>query len=315
MQYADSVLATGYRYFLCVAQLGSVRAASRQLNVAASAISRQILLLEGQLGIALFERQGRHLMLTDAGSVLLRSLKHLQIGHEEALTALTAFKDLKRGRVRVATVESISVAILPDLVAEFARMFPGIQVVVTVAGADTVIELVRDHDADIGFTFSTAPLEGLSVEFERSFRLGATMSPDHILAKREKIALADCLAFPVAWPAQGLSLRAIIDQGLAGPSQFIPAFECNSLRLMASLARRGACIAFQTQIGIEREIKEGQLVFKPLTDRRLPLDHLKLVRRQKLTARSPLSAFLDLARRRLQQATEPRGTKLEAVRK
>ena len=75
MQYADSVLATGYRYFLCVAQLGSVRAASRQLNVAASAISRQILLLEGQLGIALFERQGRHLMLTDAGSVLLRSLK------------------------------------------------------------------------------------------------------------------------------------------------------------------------------------------------------------------------------------------------
>lgn len=306
MQYADSVLATGYRYFLSVAQLGSVRAASRQLNVAASAISRQILLLEGQLGIALFERQGRHLTLTDAGTVLLRSLKHLQIGHEEALTALTAFKDLKRGRIRIATVESISVAILPDLIAEFAESFPGIQVAVTVAGADTVIDLVRDHDVDIGFTFSTAPLEGLSVEFERSFRLGATMAPGHPLAGRSKIALADCLAFPVAWPAQGLSLRAIIDQGLVGAGQVLPAFECNSLRLMASLARRGACIAFQTQIGIEREIRDGQLVFKPLTDRRVPLDHLKLVRRQKLTARSPLSAFLDLSRRRLQQGMEPR---------
>lgn len=306
MQYADSVLASSYRYFLCVAQLGSVRAASRQLNVAASAISRQILLLEGQLGIGLFERRGRHLALTDAGNVLLKSLKHLQVGHEEALAALTAFKDLKRGRIRVATVESVSVAILPDLVAEFVELFAGIQVAVTVADADTVIDLVRDHDADIGFTFSAAPLEGLNIEFERSFRLGAAMAPKHPLASRPKISLADCLAFPVAWPAQGLSLRHIIDQGLTGPGQMLPALECNSLRLMASLARRGACIAFQTQIGIEQEIKEGLLVFKPLTDRRLPLDHLKLVRRQKLTARSPLSAFLDLARRRLLQATEMR---------
>ena len=307
MQYADSVLATGYRYFLSVAQLGSVRAASRQLNVAASAISRQILLLEGQLGIALFERQGRHLMLTEPGSVLLKSLKHLQIGHEEALTPLTGFKDLKRGRIRVATVESVSVVILPDLIAEFAESYPGIQIAVTVTGADNVIELVRDHDADIGFTFSTAALEGLTVDFERSFRLGATMAPSHPLASRAKISLIDCLAFPVAWPAMGLSLRAIIDQGLPGQAgQLPPSFECNSLRLMASLARRGACIAFQTQVGIEQEIRSGQLVFKLLTDRRLPLDHLKLVRRQKLTARSPLSAFLDLARRRLQQATESR---------
>jgi DNA-binding transcriptional LysR family regulator len=307
MQFADSVLATGYRYFLCVAQLGSVRAASRQLNLAASAISRQILLLEGQLGISLFERQGRHLLLTEAGKVLLKSLKTVQTGHEEALAALSGFKDLKRGRVRVATVESISVSILPDLIADFAETYPGIQVAVTVSSADAVIDLVREHDADLGFTFSTAPLEGLSVEFERSYRLGATMAPGHPLAGKQKLALADCLAYPVAWPALGLSLRAIIDQGLvASPAPTPPAFECNSLRLMASLARRGACIAFQTQIGIEQETRAGHLVFKPLTDRSLPPDHLKLVRRHKVALRTPLSVFLDLAKRRLQQLPEPR---------
>ena len=57
----DSHLATGYRHFVSVATLGSVRAASRQLNVAASAISRQIGLLEAQLGINLFERHTRSL--------------------------------------------------------------------------------------------------------------------------------------------------------------------------------------------------------------------------------------------------------------
>jgi len=49
---------------------------------------------------------------------------------------------------------------------------------------------------------------------------------------------------------------------------------------MASLARRGSCIAFQTPIGIERELAEKTLVYVPLTDKRLPADRLMVVRRQ-----------------------------------
>ena len=78
----DSHLATGYRHFVAVATLGSVRAASRQLNVAASAISRQVGLLEAQLGIALFERHTRSLALTEAGVELLRGLQAANQTHE-----------------------------------------------------------------------------------------------------------------------------------------------------------------------------------------------------------------------------------------
>ncbi len=310
MPDSDSILATGYRYFLAVAETGSVRAASRNLNVAASAISRQLLLLEGQLGVDLFERHGRALSLSEAGKVLLKSLKALQYGHEETLAALSGFKDLTRGRVRIATVESISVSILPDLIGEFAKAYPGIQVSITVAGSDSVIELVRDHDADLGFAFNPTTLEGLAIEFERGFPLGATMAPDHPLAGKAKLALADCLAFPVAWPAQGLSLRTIIDQGLERPartgraSQPVAVFECNSLQLMAALARRGTCIAFQTRVGLEQEIKAGHLVFRPLSDRHLPPDRLMLVRRHHLASKTAAGAFLDLAKRRLPRMAE-----------
>ena len=79
---SDSHLATGYRHFVAVATLGSVRAASRQLNVAASAISRQVGLLEAQLGIALFERHTRSLALTEAGVELLRGLQAANQTHE-----------------------------------------------------------------------------------------------------------------------------------------------------------------------------------------------------------------------------------------
>ncbi|MDY0881614.1 LysR family transcriptional regulator [Dongia soli] len=305
MPQSDSVLATAYRYFLFVAEAGSVRAAARNLNVAASAVSRQLLLLEAQLGIELFERHGRSLTLSAAGTVLLKTLKVLQTGHEEALAVLSGFQELKRGRIRLATVESIAVTILPDLVTAFNRTYPGIQISITVAGSDAVIELVRDHDADLGFAFNPTRLEGLAVDFEQGFPLGATMAPSHPLADKAKLTLSDCLRFPVAWPAHGLSLRAILDEALTGakaahrPPE--AAFECNSLRLMASLARSGGCIAFQTRIGIEQDIHAGSLLFRPLADRGLPPDRLMLVPRPRLAKGTAASVFAGLARQYLQK--------------
>jgi DNA-binding transcriptional LysR family regulator len=300
MKASESFIAIAYRYFMAVAETGSVRAAARQLNVAASAISRQLILLEAQMGIALFDRSGRNLELSPAGDVLLRGLRAATQGHEETLDHLSALRGLKRGRVRVATVESISVSVLPDVLLDFANRYPGIQVTVTVAGSDAVTELVRDHHADVGFTFNPTALEGLEIEMSRDLQLGATMAPSHKLAKAKKLTLAECLAYPVAWPSRGLSLRAILDRATSAMTrQPQPAFECNSLRLMASLARRGSCIAFQTPIGIEQELEAGTLVFVPLSDRRLAADRLMIVRRPGRTGRLAADAFLALAKERL----------------
>jgi len=282
MAKADTALiALSYRYFMAVADAGSVRSASRRLNVAASAISRQLLQLEDQLGVSLFDRSGRGLLLAPAGAILLRGLRAAALGHETTLDELGALKGLKRGLLRVATVESISVSILPDMLLFFAQHFPGIEVAVTVAGSDAVTSLVRDLQADLGFTFNPTSLEGLEAVAGRDLQLGATMSPQHPLANARRLSLAECAGHPLAWPSQG---------------RVRPAFECNSLRLMASLARRGSCIAFQTPIGIEQELASGTLVWVPLTDKKLPLDRLKLVRRQGLGARPAVDAFIDIAR-------------------
>ncbi len=303
---SDSLLTTGYRYFAAVAEAGSVRGASLALNVAASAVSRQIILLERQFNIALFERRGRSLKLSAAGEVLLAGLKAAMQGHETTLDHLDALRGLKRGRVRIATVESISVSALPDLLARFAADHPGVEITVTVAGSDAVTDLVRGHDADIGFTFNPATLEGLDARLTRNMPLGAIMQRDHPLARERKLLFAHCLDYPVAWPAKGLSLRAILDKMLGAAKKPPPnAVECNSLRLMAALARRGRCIAFQTPIGIEQEIAEGSLVFVPLANRRIPPDRLTIVQRPGSGGGFAASAFLDLAVRHF--ASEGKG--------
>lgn len=293
-----ALIAIAYRYFMAVAETGSVRAASRSLNVAASAISRQLIQLEEALGVALFDRSGRGLTLAPAGVILLRGLRSAAHGHENTLDELSAMKGLKRGLLRVATVESISVSILPDMLLEFARAYPGIEVAVTVTGSDAVTAIVRDHQADIGFTFNPTSLESLEAVAARDLRLGAIMAPDHPLGRHEKLTLSECLSHPVAWPSRGLSLRAILDS-VAAARNVRPAFECNSLRLMASLARRGSCIAFQTPIGIEQELSAGTLVWIPLAEKRLPLDRLNVVCRAGAGARPALDAFLAVAKNHL----------------
>jgi DNA-binding transcriptional LysR family regulator len=294
----NSLIAIAYRYFLAVAEHGSVRAASRSLNVAASAISRQLIQLEEQLGQPLFDRTGRGLSLSPAGVVLQRGLRSAAQSHENTLDELSALKGLQRGLLRVATVESISVSVLPDMLLEFARAYPGIEMSVTVAGSDAVTMLVREHQADLGFTFNPASLEGLDAVASRDLHLGAVVSPDHPLATAGRLSLAECFKYPLAWPSLGLSLRAILDS-VAIARKVRPVFECNSLRLMASLARRGGCIAFQTPIGIERELESKSLVWIPLTDKRLPVDCLKIVSRQGIAARPAVEAFLAVASRHL----------------
>ena len=293
-----ALLAIAYRYFLAVAESGSVRAAARRLNVAASAISRQLIGLEETLGVALFERTGRGLTLAPAGTVLLKGLRAAADGHENTLDEISGLKGLKRGLLRIATVESISVSVLPDMLVDFARAYPGIDTAVIVAGSELATDLVREHQADLAFTFNPTSLDGLEVLAARDFHLGAVMSPDHPLAREARVSLADCAAYPLAWPSLGLSLRAILDS-VPAARKVKPVFECNSLRLMASLARRGRCIAFQTPIGIEQELAAGTLVFKPLSDKRLPLDRLKLVGREGSGARPAIEAFVTIAHRHL----------------
>ena len=285
-----ALIAIAYRYFMAVAELGSVRAASRDLNVAASAISRQLIQLN-----RLFDRSGRGLKLAPAGEVLLRGLRRAAQNHENTLDELSALRKLTRGLLRIATVESVSAAVLPDMLEHFMRSYPGIQVSVTVAGSEAVTQLVREHQAELGFTFNPSTLDGLEVLASRDLDLGAIMAPDHPLAKAKRLSLADCAEHPLAWPSPGLSLRAILDS-IPAARKLRPAFECNSLRLMASLTRRGSCIAFQTVIGIERELAAGTLVFIPLADKRLPVDRLRLVARSGAGPRPTVEAFLEIVR-------------------
>jgi DNA-binding transcriptional LysR family regulator len=225
--------------------------------------------------------------------MLLHTVRYSLRGFEESLSAIDALRGLQRGKIRIATVESVSVTLLPDLLATFAARYPGIEIAVTVTGSEAVANLVRAGEADLGFTFNPGSLAGMIKVYERALPVGALLSPSHPLAHRRRLLLADCLNYPLALPSRGLSLRGILDTALARRKDEVPvSFEANSLRLMSALAKRQRCIAFQTEVGIEQELAAKSLVFIPLADPHLPFDRFTIIQPAGRKATHAAAAFL-----------------------
>lgn len=295
MRADTTILSTAFRYFLAVADAGSIRAAARELNIVSSAVNRQILLLEENLGIRLFDRIGRGLRLSEAGTLLVRQVRETLGRYDDVVSELDTLRGLRRGRIRIATVESISVERLPDLLAEYWHRHAGIEVVLTVAGAEEVTRLVDEGLADVGFTFSTHPLEGVRLVFEETHPVGALMAAGHPLAGRDRLAFQDLISEPLVLPARGMSLRTALEPLLAPRRrELMVRAELNSLRLMSALVRRSRSVGFLTNVGFERELRSGELVWRPLTDSDLVGDRLMVVCRGGSVPSLAVAAFTGL---------------------
>ncbi|PVB62801.1 LysR family transcriptional regulator [Labrenzia sp. 011] len=266
------------RYFQAVAEAGSIRAASRALNVASSAVNRQILWLEEALGLQLFDRVGRGVRLSQAGELLLAHIRRSYSDFEGTVAELDALKGLRRGTVSIASVESVAEKLLPSIIGSFRKSYPGIHVNVAVSSSSEAARMVGAAEADVGFTFDPPETSSLTVAFQHDLVIGALMSPGHPLAGEKSLSLQDCLKYPLALPAEGLSLRTRIDVVRARiPGASRTYVEANSLRLMRALAREEDVIGFQTRIGCEDDLAAGALVFKPLSDAPLQDDRLCVV--------------------------------------
>lgn len=134
------------RAFLVVAEEGSFSAAARALGMAQPTLGRQVTALEEELGIALFERVGHHLVLTTTGQDLV---EHVRAMSESATRfALTAAGQAQTidGVVRIAASEVVSAYLLPPIIDEVRRAHPGIRVELVVSNA---ISDLRRREADI----------------------------------------------------------------------------------------------------------------------------------------------------------------------
>jgi DNA-binding transcriptional LysR family regulator len=284
------------RYFDAVRKAGSIREAARRLNVASSAVNRQILKLEAELGTPLFERLPGGLKLSSAGEVLTRHVAIVLRDAERARSELDALKGIKTGRVEIVAVEGLSGDFLPQVIGRMLQEHSRVRIKVMSAGSLNVPAAVINGDVDLGMAFSlprNAELHQLAVG---RFHLGAVVTPDHPLAGRKRVRIADCADFPLIMSDAQLSIRTLLHPIIVHSGRAIlPTIEANSIELMKNLAKRNLGIAFMSRIGLEQEIRDGQLVHVPLEDRGPVFTELGLYMRANASLPVAVDAFVQIA--------------------
>ncbi|WP_424629780.1 LysR family transcriptional regulator [Bradyrhizobium sp. SYSU BS000235] len=282
---------TAIRYFREVTLRGSVKQAAESLNIAPSAISRQVQGLEEELAVKLFERGARGMTLTSAGQVLYRYAIESQKKLERVRDQVEEFGSLQRGHVKIATVEGLLASFLSDFVADLAKEYPGISIAITAVGSRDVAEMVSRHEVDLGLVFGRAPRRDL-VELARMRQsLCLIVSPDHPMADRDVCTTKDLAGLRVIVPDPSFGIRQEIDRACAQANIQLELYgETNSLAFARSIVGKAELGTFLPRDAAMPELLAGTLVAIPLRDKRLEATQVTLV--QLATKGNSPSSFL-----------------------
>jgi DNA-binding transcriptional LysR family regulator len=290
------------RYFGAVVQHGSIRAAAEALHVAQSAVSRQLQSLEQKLDVQLIERRARGIAPTPAGELLYRYWRDASFHVERLRSEIDALKGLRRGNVRIATVESLTTGLLPDAIEKFRAQYPGITFEVMMSGSDGVAQAVRSGEAEMGLGLNL----GSSPEFNVVHRVRepilAVMSPKHALATARTLSLSRLAGWPIALSMRRNGIRQLVEAAATAAGITIePALVTNSVELQHRFARTGQGIAFLPRLPCLQSIKSGLLAAVQISDPALNSGTFDIIT---LAARKlPLAAeeFISIARQELQK--------------
>ena len=263
----DLLDARALRHFLAVVRTGSIRGAAEYLHVAPSAVSRQVADVEHRLGLSLFERTARGVVLTEAGQLVVEHAMRVVEDQELLTEQLGQLKNIQQGLVRICCGEGFVADLIEHGLRRFVSVYPAIRFTVRLGGTDAVLANITNGDADIGVVYN--PVIDTSIRSLAISRqpLCVVTSPDHPLLKRKRIALADTLSNPCALLSQGHGVRQLVgrvaaDNGLA----LAPVLESDSIDVLRRFVGAGFGITFLPRFAVATELARGAVGVIELTD-------------------------------------------------
>ncbi|KXF75830.1 hypothetical protein ATN84_17890 [Paramesorhizobium deserti] len=230
---------TDFQVVISLMRTGSFRAASVELGLSASAVSRQISALEQRLGSRLFDRDTRNVSPTASGLAFARVAERMVNTAEDAMAEYHAYLSAKNGRLTIAGLPSVTAGLLPRLLRSFSVEHPNIDLRIIDALSGSVLEAVETGLADIGFTAGTVSARSrLAFQPLMDDEFVAIGAPDGPLAKNQIHDWADLVEMPFIAMAEGTSVRELIDGACQRIGHTLaPRFE------VAHLATAGALVA------------------------------------------------------------------------
>jgi DNA-binding transcriptional LysR family regulator len=248
--------------FLAIAHAHSYRRAAEALHTSQPALSQHVRELEVELGVRLFDRLSRGVVMTEAGGLLEERAKRVFATLTDVREVLGELQGLQRGSLLVGASTTPGIYVLPAVIGEFRRRYPAIELRLRIANSRVIEEAIRAHEVDLGVVggHGLAPGEeclaaGLADE------LVLIVSPKHPWAKRRAVAPADLTDEPLLVREEGSATRRVTERALeqAGVGWRV-AMELGHTEAIKQAVMAGLGVAFVSVHAVRGEVASRRLV-------------------------------------------------------
>lgn len=262
----------------CV-RLGHFQKAAEELQYAPSTVTLQIQRLEADLGVSLFVRDGKRVIVSEAGRWLHREASVLLKTVGSIRQTVSDIAEGDGGTVRFAAIEPIASKRLANVVADFCATRPKVKLTMEVGGSKSIAERVRAGELDFGIC--STPLAAFMLEFEPLIeeKLGVMMRADHPLVKQKDVSVSDLAGLTVLVKEPTCTYRELWEKALSqtGNTPF-SYLEVGSFFVIQQMIKEASSVGI---VPIYEELElEGTLVIKPFADMN-PLVSLGIVYKDK----------------------------------
>jgi DNA-binding transcriptional LysR family regulator len=266
---ADQLDLRDLRYFETIAETGHVGRAAKKLFRTQPALTGAVRRLEETLGTPLFERVGRGIRLTAAGTALHARARALRVASEETVREIGELGKGLAGLVRIGAVPTVARFLLPPLCREFLKEAPRVKFKTVIGHNDVLRSLLRAGDLDVAVSFSARAEEEITAHAFLEDDCVVVASRAHPIF-RKKARMQDLLDYswvlagPTAATREWLE-HAFHSRGLRGPSVQI---ETNLILLLPALIEQNKLLSFISRRHLKRGAPLKEVPLKETTMRR-----------------------------------------------
>jgi len=260
---------------------GSVRAAADALDIAPSAVSRQISLLEQELAVPLIERHKRGVSPTEAGALLLEYYREQRSHQSDVLAKLQEIRGLKRGSINIIMGEGFISDMVSGPIKQFCKNYPEISLVLDLAGTNEVVSAVAADEAEIGLVFNPpveAKIVSRAVARQPMYAIVGRQFP--LLGKVESVTLRELAAYPMALTHLAYGTRQLVEAAtLIEKTRLTPTITTNSIAILKHFVKSELGFTLLPLFAVTTELAARELYAIPVRNTLLTRSEAHLITR------------------------------------
>jgi LysR family transcriptional regulator, nitrogen assimilation regulatory protein len=253
------------RAFLTVAETGNVTRAAEVLHLVQPAVSRQIMLLEEDIGAPLFDRERHGMVLTDSGRALIGYARRAMLELERARAEIAGADAGVGGLVTLGMLPSTIDTLSAPLVSAVAANYPGIRVRIAMGYAGTLLRWLQSGEVDAALLYGAERLPDLQTQPLIEEPLWVIGPKEAKLHAGKAIPLASLAGKPLVLPSSPHGIRTLVDHACAvSKVQLSISAETNALSVQRSLVLGGHGLTILPPIAVAEDLRSGALTGAPL---------------------------------------------------